>query len=62
MKKINEILAVVILSLMAVLVAAVGLRIYDTYITNSEIETQIKKQEQVLARNQIGRASCRERV
>ena len=51
MKKINEILAVVILSLMAVLVAAVGLRIYDTYITNSEIETQIKKQEQVLARN-----------
>ena len=44
MKKINEILAVVILSLMAVLVAAVGLRIYDTYITNSEIETQIKKQ------------------
>jgi len=51
MKKINEILAVVILSLMAVLVAAVGLRVYDTYITNQEIETQIRKQEQVLSRN-----------
>lgn len=51
MKKINEILAVVIISLMGVLVAAVGLRVYDTYMTNREIETQIKKQEQVLARN-----------
>lgn len=51
MKKINEILAVVIISLMGVLVAAVGLRVYDTYITNREIKTQIEKQEQVLARN-----------
>lgn len=51
MKKINEILAVVILSLMAVLVAAVGLRAYDSYITNREIETQIRKQEEVLSRN-----------
>lgn len=51
MKKINEILAVVIISLMGVLVAAVGLRVYDTYMTNREIRTQIKKQEQVLARN-----------
>ncbi len=51
MKKINEILAVVIISLMGVLVAAIGLRVYDTYMTNREIETQIKKQEQVLARN-----------
>ncbi|MDE7246626.1 MAG: hypothetical protein K2N43_01925 [Lachnospiraceae bacterium] len=51
MKKINEILAVVILSLMAVLVAAVGLRMYDTFITNREIETEIRKQEEVLSRN-----------
>ncbi len=51
MKRINEILAVVIISLMGVLVAAVGLRVYDTYMTNREIRTQIKKQEQVLARN-----------
>ncbi len=51
MKKINEILAVIILSLMAVLVAAVGLRIYDTYVTNREIETQIRRQEEILSRN-----------
>ena len=30
MRKINEILAVVILSLLAVLVAAVGMRLFDT--------------------------------
>lgn len=51
MKKINEILAVIILSLMAVLVAAVGLRIYDSYVTNREIETQLRKQEEILSRN-----------
>ena len=34
MKRINEILAVVILSLLAVLVAAVGMRLYDTYVVN----------------------------
>ena len=60
MKKINEILAVVILSLMAVLVAAVGLRIYDTYITNREIETQIRKQEEVLSRNREANQRVRE--
>ena len=51
MKKMNEILAVVIISLMGVLVAAVGLRVYDSYITNREMETQIRKQEEVLSRN-----------
>ncbi len=51
MKKINEILAVIILSLMAVLVAAVGLRIYDSYVTNREMETQLRKQEEILSRN-----------
>ncbi len=60
MKKINEILAVVILSLMAVLVAAVGLRIYDSYLTNSEMKTQIRKQEEILSRNREANERVRE--
>lgn len=51
MRKINEILAVVILSLLAVLVAAVGMRLYDTYVVNGEIEAEWKQQEEVLSRN-----------
>lgn len=51
MRKINEILAVVILSLMAVLLAAVGMRLYDTYIINRKIESEIKRQEEVFSRN-----------
>ncbi len=60
MKKINEILAVIILSLMAVLVAAVGLRIYDTYVTNREIETQLRKQQEILSRNREANDRVRE--
>ncbi len=51
MRKINEILAVVILSLMAVLLAAVGMRLYDTYVINRQAETETKRQEEVLSRN-----------
>ena len=51
MRKINEILAVVILSLLAVLVAAVGMRLYATHVVNREIETELKQQEEVLSRN-----------
>ncbi|MDE6405316.1 MAG: hypothetical protein K2M20_06665 [Lachnospiraceae bacterium] len=51
MKKVNEILAVVILSLMAVLMAAVGMRLYDTYVENREIESELRQQEEVLSRN-----------
>lgn len=60
MKKINEILAVIILSLMAVLAAAVGLRIYDSYVTNREIETQLRKQEEILSRNREANDRVRE--
>ena len=45
MRRINEILAVVILSLLAVLLAAIGLRSYDTFVTRRE-------QEKILSRNQ----------
>ncbi|MBD5490855.1 MAG: hypothetical protein HDR16_01640, partial [Lachnospiraceae bacterium] len=45
MRKINEILAIVILSLLAVLLAAIGLRSYDTFATRRE-------QEKILSRNQ----------
>lgn len=45
MRRINEILAVVILSLLAVLLAAIGLRSYDTFVTQRE-------QERILSRNQ----------
>ncbi len=44
-------LAVVILSLMAVLLAAVGLRAYDIYIVNREIKADQKRQEEILSRN-----------
>ena len=45
MRRINEILAVAILSLLAVLLAAIGLRSYDTFVTRRE-------QEKILSRNQ----------
>lgn len=51
MKRVNEILAVVILSLLAVLLAAVGMRLYDTYVENRELEADLKQQEEVLSRN-----------
>lgn len=51
MKRVNEILAVVILSLMSVLLAAVGMRLYHTYTENREIESELKQQEEVLSRN-----------
>ena len=51
MRRINEILAVVILSLMAVLVAAVGMRLYDTYVINKKMELEIRQQEEVRSRN-----------
>ena len=51
MRKVNEMLAVVILSLMAVLLAAVGLRAYDIYIVNREIKADQKRQEEILSRN-----------
>ncbi len=51
MKRVNEILAVVILSLLAVLLAAVGMRLYDTYVENRELEAELKQQEEVLSRN-----------
>ena len=51
MRKINEILAVVILSLLAVLVAAVGMRLFDTYVVNKKIESEVRQQEEVLSRN-----------
>ncbi len=51
MRRINEILAVVILSLIAVLVAAVGMRLYDNYIVDKQVESEIKLQEEVLSRN-----------
>ena len=44
-------MAVVILSLMSVLLAAVGMRLYDTYTENREIESELKLQEEVLSRN-----------
>lgn len=51
MRRINEILAVVILSLMAVLVAAIGMRLYDTYVINKKMESEIRQQEEVRSRN-----------
>lgn len=51
MKRINEILAVVILSLLAVLLAAVGMRLYDTHVFNSQKRTEAREQEKVLSRN-----------
>lgn len=51
MRKVNEILAVVILSLMAVLLAAVGMRLYDTHVINRQTKSEAKQQEEVLSRN-----------
>lgn len=51
MRRVNEILAVVILSLMAVLLAAVGMRLYDTHVINRQTKSEIKQQEEVLSRN-----------
>ncbi len=51
MKKGNEILAVILLSLAAVLLAAIGLRSYDTYVINRQAEQERREQEEVLARN-----------
>ena len=51
MKRVNEILAVVILSLMAVLLAAVGMRLYDTYVIDRQTKSEIRQQEEVLSRN-----------
>lgn len=51
MRKINEILAVVILSLLAVLLAAVGLRVYDEHVTYKGTVIGIKEQKEILARN-----------
>lgn len=51
MKRVNEILAVVILSLMAVLLAAVGMRLYDTHVIDRQTKSVLKQQEEVLSRN-----------
>ena len=51
MKRINEILAVVILSLMAVLLAAVGMRLYDTHVIDRQAKSEIRQQEEVFSRN-----------
>lgn len=51
MRKINEILAAAILSLLAVLAAAVGFRAYDTYIVSRQEEAQARHREEVLLRN-----------
>lgn len=48
MKKLNEMLAVILLSLAAVLVAAVGLRVYDTHVINRQVK---QEQEEILSRN-----------
>ena len=40
-----------ILSLLAVLVAAVGMRLFDTYVVNKKIESEVRQQEEVLSRN-----------
>ena len=51
MRKINEILAATILSLLAVLAAAVFLRAYDTYIVSRQEEAQSRRREEILLRN-----------
>ncbi len=51
MKRINEILAVVLLSLVAVLVAAIGFRAYDTYVIRTQEKQERQEQEQILSRN-----------
>ena len=51
MKRVNEILAVILLSLAAVLVAAIGLRAYDAYVIKEREKQEQREQEEVLARN-----------
>lgn len=51
MKKINEILAVILLALAAVLVAAIGFRAYDSYMIDRQEKQERREQEQVLSRN-----------
>ena len=51
MKKINEILAVILLALAAVLVAAIGFRAYDSYMNDRQEKQERREQEQVLSRN-----------
>lgn len=51
MKKLNEILAVILLSLVAVLVAAIGLRAYDNYMSGRQARQEQRMQEEILARN-----------
>ncbi len=51
MRKLNEILAVVLLSLAAVLVAAIGLRAYDNYMSSRQARQEKRTQEKILARN-----------
>ena len=51
MKRVNEILAVILLSLAAVLVAAIGLRAYDAYVIKEQEKQEQREQEEVLARN-----------
>lgn len=51
MRKLNEILAVILLSLAAVLVAAIGLRAYDNYMNGRQARQEQRAQEEILARN-----------
>lgn len=51
MKKLNEILAVILFSLAAVLVAAIGFRAYDSYVIDRQEKQERQEQEQVLSRN-----------
>ncbi len=51
MKKINEILAVILLALAAVLVAAIVFRAYDSYMNDRQEKQERREQEQVLSRN-----------
>ena len=54
MKKLNEILLVLIFMLTAVLAAAVGLKAYDVYDTNRQLAREQEELElaQVMARNE----------
>lgn len=51
MKKINEILAVILLSLAAVLMAAIAFRAYDSYMIGRQEKQERREQEQILSRN-----------
>lgn len=60
MKKWNEILAVILLTLVAVLVAAIGLRAYNAYVFHDQARQERREQEQVLARNREANDRVRE--